>query len=95
LSFLLIVGVFNFLDNITAKDIITAKNNITCETTENLDWLHAAEVKTCFMKNTTVIDQKHVKISTRDGAVRGLSGLTEEFLTCLLELLKLSLLWSS
>jgi Leucine-rich repeat (LRR) protein len=61
---LVIIGLF---ENISAKEI-------SCEKVGDYEWLDPAfgTFKTCQMQNTTVIDEKDVKISPRDESINGL-----------------------
>jgi Leucine-rich repeat (LRR) protein len=68
---ILIVNVFGVLKNVETNELL-------CEKVDNIDWPHAEEVETCWMQNTTVIDQKTMRISNRDGAVRALAVFTNK-----------------
>jgi Leucine rich repeat len=65
---LLIVNVFSFIENIEAR-------KISCEIVVKSNWSNSTlgKTRTCFMRNTTVIDGKNVIISPRDESVLGLS----------------------
>jgi Leucine rich repeat len=62
------VNVFGLFKNIEA-------GQVQCETIGCGDWGPdaAGSPNTCWMHETTVIDQKNMTIANRDGAVRGLS----------------------
>jgi Leucine-rich repeat (LRR) protein len=60
---LVIIG---FFENISTKEI-------SCESFESYEWISSiGTFKTCRMQNTTVIDEKDVKISPRDESINGL-----------------------
>jgi Leucine-rich repeat (LRR) protein len=69
LAFILIINIFGLVNNVATKDI-------SCEEIESTEWdFPVLTVKTCFMEESTAINEENFKISSRDEIMGGLTYL--------------------